>query len=69
MLGNFPDDLDGKEFAFKTGDPGSTSGPGRFPGEGYGNPLHYSCLGNPMDRGSWWAAVHAVTKSQIQMSD
>ena len=51
MLGNFPDDLDGKEFAFNTGDPGSTSGSGRFPGEGHGNLLHYSCLGNLMNRG------------------
>ena len=32
------------------------------PGEGNGNPLQYSCLGNPMDRGGWWATVHGVTK-------
>ena len=32
------------------------------PGEGNGNPLQYSCLGNPMDRGVWWATVHGVTK-------
>ena len=43
-------------------DLGSIPGLGRFPGEGRGNPLQYSCLGNPMDRGSWWAAVHEVTK-------
>ena len=36
---------------------------GRSPGEGSGNPLQYSCLENPMDRGAWWAAVHGVTKS------
>ena len=41
----------------------------RSPGEGTGNPLQYSCLGNPMDRGTWWATVHGVTKSQILLSD
>ena len=35
----------------------------RSPGEGNSNPLQYSCLKNPMDRGAWWAAVHGVTKS------
>ena len=34
------------------------------PGEGHGNPLQYSCLENPMDRGAWWATVHGITKSQ-----
>ena len=38
-------------------------------GEGNGNPLQYSCLENPMDRGTWWAIVHGVTKSQTQLSD
>ena len=38
-------------------------------GEGNGTPLQYSCLGNPMDRGAWWAIVHGVTKSQTQLSD
>ena len=37
--------------------------------EGNGNPLQYSCLENPMDRGAWWAAVYGVTKSQTQLSD
>jgi len=41
-----------------------TPGFGRSPGEGNGNPLQYSCLENPMDRGAWQAAVHGVTKSQ-----
>ena len=50
-------------------DVGSISGLGRSPGEGNGNPLQYSCLGNPMDRGAWWATVHGVTKSQIRLSD
>ena len=39
-------------------------GSGRSPGGGHGNPLHYSCLENPMDRGAWWATVHGVAKSQ-----
>ena len=43
-------------------DIGLTPGSGRPPGEGNGNPLQYSCLGNPMDRGAWQATVHGVTK-------
>ena len=39
------------------------------PGERKGNPLQYSCLGNPMDRGAWWATVHGVAKSWTQLSD
>ena len=39
-------------------------GLGKSPAEGYGNPLQYSCLENPMDRGAWWATVHGVTKSR-----
>jgi len=45
------------------GDSGSIPGSGRSPGKGNGNPLQYSCLGNPMDRGAWWATVHGVSKS------
>ena len=45
-------------------DSGSIPGLGRSPGGGHGNPLQYSCLENPMDRGAWWATVHRVTKSQ-----
>ena len=44
-------------------DMGSIPGLGRFPEEGHGNPLQYSCLENPTDRGTWWAAVHGVAKS------
>ena len=44
------------------GDSGSVPGLGRSPGEGNGNPLQYFCLGNPMDRGAWWAAVHGLAK-------
>ena len=43
-------------------DAGSISGLGRAPGDGNGNPLQYSCLGNPMDRGAWRATVHRVAK-------
>jgi len=45
-----------------TGDEVSIPGLGRSPGEGNGNPLQYSCLGNPMDKGAWWATVHRVAK-------
>ena len=47
-----------------TRDMGSMPGSGRSPGGGNGTPLQYSCLGNPMDRGTWRAIVHGVTKSQ-----
>ena len=50
--------------AYKAGDLGSIPWSGRSPGEGNGNPLQYSCLGNPMDRGAWWATVHGVAKRQ-----
>ena len=46
------------------GDVGSIPGSGRSPGGGHGNPLQYSCLENPMDRGAWQATVHMVAKSQ-----
>ena len=39
------------------------------PGEGNGNPLQYSCLENPMDRGAWWATAHGVAKSRTRLSD
>ena len=50
------------------GDLGSIPGSGRSPGEGNGNPLQYSCLGNPMDRGAWGATVHGVAKSRTRLS-
>ena len=43
--------------------------PGRFSGEGNGNPLQYSCLEDPMDRGAWWATVRGVAKSCTQLSN
>ena len=60
----------GKESACNAGDTedaGLIPGSGRSPGGGHGNPLQYSCLENPMDRGAWRAAVHGVTKSQTQL--
>ena len=59
----FPGDSDGKESACNVGDRGSIPGLGRSPGEGNSYPLQYSCLENPMDRGSWRATVHGVAKS------
>ena len=56
--GGFPGGADGKQSARNAGDLGSIPGSGRSPGEGNGNPLQYSCLENPMDRGAWWATVH-----------
>jgi len=50
-------------------DAGSIPGLGRAPGGGHGNPLQYSCLENPMDRGAWRATVHEFAKSQTQLSD
>ena len=54
---------DSKVSAYNTGHLGSIPGLGRSPGEGNGNPLPYSRLENPMDRGAWWAKVHGVTES------
>ena len=51
--------------AGEAGDLGSIPGLGRFPAEGHGNPLHYSCLENPMDRGAWQATVHGVSESDV----
>ena len=59
----FPDGASGKDLPVNAGDvraTGSIPGSGRSPGGGNGNPLQYSCLGNPMDRGVWQATVHRV---------
>ena len=69
IVGGFADDSDSKESACNTGDPGSIPGSGRSPGEGNGNPLPYSCLENPMDRGACWVTVHGVAKSWTQLSN
>ena len=65
----FPGGSGGKESACNVGDLGSILGLGRSPGKGHGNPLQYSCLENPMDRGAWWATVHGVEKSWTRLSD
>ena len=54
-----------KNLSANEGDTGSILGSGRSPGEGNGNPLQYSCFGNPMDRGAWWAIALGVTKDQM----
>ena len=59
----------GKAATCNAGDTGSIPGLGRSPRDGTGNPLQYSGLENPMDRGAWWATVHGVTKSQTRLSD
>ena len=58
----FPGGSDGKEPAYNAGDPGSNLGLRISPGKGNGNPLQYSCLENPMDRGAWQVTVHGVAR-------
>ena len=58
-----------EEITCNAGDLGSLPGFGRSPGGRHGNPLQYSCLENPMDRGAWWAIVREVTKSWTWLSD
>ena len=58
-----------KNLPANAGDMGSIPGSGRSPGEGNDNPLQYSCLGNPMNRGAWWATVHGVAKSWTQLNN
>jgi len=53
-----------KNLPANTGDTGSIPGLGKSPGEENSNPVQYSCLGNPMDRGAWWAIVRESLKSQ-----
>ena len=68
MLKGFPGGSVVKNPPAKAGDMGSIPGLGRSPGEGNGNSLQYSCLGNPMARGDLQATVHEVTKSWTQLS-
>ena len=58
----FPGGSDGKESIHNAGDLALIPGLGRSPGGGHGNPLQYSHLENPMDRGAWRVAVHGITK-------
>ena len=64
----FPGGSDGKASACKAGDPASMPGSERSPGEGNGNPLQYSGLGNRLDRGVWQATIREVTKSWTQLN-
>ena len=59
----------GKVSACNVGNLGLIPGSGRSTGEGNHNPLPYSCLENPMDRETWWATVHGVTKSWTRLTD
>ena len=67
-LRGLPRWLSVKESTYKAGGVGSIPGSGRSPGEGNGNPLQYSSLGNPMDRGAWWATVQRVTR-ELDMTE
>ena len=62
---DFPGGSVGKESACNAGDLDSTPGSGRSPGEGNGNPLQYSYLENPMDRGALWATVQGIAQSDM----
>ena len=64
----FPGDSVVKNLSANAEGPGLIPGLGRSPGEGNDNPLQYSCLENPMDRGAWRATVHGVTKVWTQLS-
>ena len=59
----FPGGSDGKESSCNVGDLGLIPGWGKSPGEGHGNPLQYSCLDNPMERGAWWTTVHGSQRA------
>ena len=66
LIVGFPNGSSSKESSCSTGDTGDSGyvpGLRRYPGVGNGNLLQYSCLGNPMDRGTWLATVHGVTES------
>ena len=66
---DFSSGTDSKESACNAEDPGSIPGLGRSPGEGNSNPLQYSCLENPMDRGAWQAIVLGIAKSRAELSN
>ena len=69
IFANFPGGSDGKASVYNAGDPGSSPGLGRSPGEGNGNPFQYYCLENPTDRGAWQAPVYGVAESRTRLSD
>ena len=68
MLG-FPGDSVVNNLPVNARDLGLIPGSGRSPGEENGKLLQYSCLGNPMDRGAWQAAVHGIAKSWVQLGN
>ena len=65
IIPDTPGGSDSKELACIAGDSRLIPGSGTSPGEGSGNPLQYSCLENPMDRGAWWTAVHGIAESDM----
>ena len=65
----FPGGLNGKESGCNAGDLDLIPGLGRSTGEGNGYSFQCSCLENPLDRGTWWATVHVVIKSQTRLSN
>ena len=65
----FPGSSDGKKFSSNVGNVGLIPGSARSLGEEHGNPLQYSYLGNPMDRGAWRATVHGIAMSQTRLSN
>ena len=69
MVRGFPGNSDGKESSCNLEYLGLICGLGRSPGEGHGNPLQYSCLGNSMNRGAWQATVHGVTESRTWLNE
>ena len=69
LSGTFLGGSDGKECACSAGDSGLIPGLARSSGERNDNPLRYSCLENPMDKGAWWAVGHGTVKTQTQLSN
>ena len=69
IIQSLPCSSNGKESACNTGDPDSIPGSGRSSDEGNGNPLQYSWLENPMDRGAWQATVYGIAKSWTRLRD
>ena len=69
VIGELPGGFVVKNWPANAGDSGSIPGLGRCPGEGNGNSLQYSCLGNLMDKGAWWVTGRGVAKSKTWLSD
>ena len=69
VIWGFPGGSDGKEPVCNAEDLGLIPGSEKAPGEGTGNPLQYSCLGNPMERRAWPATIHGITNSRIGLSN